>query len=106
MANEWNLNPLKRGYHTGYSSSNRPGTVQSIFATVLSILPLIIFDKYNQNNIGVANNSSLPTKSERSFKNYSEYDILYIIRYITIILIFNRYRGIVEFRQTNKNPWL
>lgn len=65
MMNEWNLNTLKRGYYTGYSSSNKPGTVQSIFATVLPMLPSIIFDKYNQNNnLGNAENYSLPKKSK------------------------------------------
>lgn len=63
--NEWNLNPLKRGYYTGYSSSNQPGTVQSIFATVLPMLPSIIFDKYNQNNLGNDQNNSFPKKSKR-----------------------------------------
>jgi hypothetical protein len=65
MMTEWNLNPLKRGYYTGYSSSNQPGTMQSIFATVLPMLPSIIFDKYNQNNLGDAEiTHSLPKKSE------------------------------------------
>jgi len=64
MTNEWNLNPLKRGYYTGYSSSNRPGTIQSTFATVLPMLPSIIFDKYNNNNLGDAKIYSLPKKSE------------------------------------------
>lgn len=62
--NEWNLNPLKRGYYTGYSSSNRPGTIQSLLTTVLPILPLIIFDRYNQKNLGNTKNYSLPKKSE------------------------------------------
>ncbi|VVC36103.1 Hypothetical protein CINCED_3A021410 [Cinara cedri] len=61
--NEWNLNPLKRGYYTGYSSSNKPGTMQSIFATVLPILPSVIFDRYNQNNLGNTKNYSLPKKN-------------------------------------------
>lgn len=64
MMNEWNLNTLKRGYYTGYSSSNQPGTVQSVFATILPILPSIIFDKYNQNNLGNTENYSVPKKSE------------------------------------------
>lgn len=64
MMNEWNLNPLKRGYYTGYSSSNRPGTIQSTFATVLPILPSVIFGRYNQNNLGNSKNYSLPKKSE------------------------------------------
>lgn len=53
--NEWNLNTLKRGYYSGYSSSNQPGTLQSTFATVLPMLPSIIFDNHNQNNIGDVN---------------------------------------------------
>lgn len=64
MMNEWNLNPLKHGYYSGYSSSNQPGTMQSVYATVLPLLPAIIFDKYNQNNLGDTENYSLPKKSE------------------------------------------
>lgn len=63
MINEWNLNSLKRGYYTGYSSSNRPGTIQSIVLTVLPMLPSIIFDKYNKNHLGNLENYNLPTKS-------------------------------------------
>lgn len=65
MMNEWNLNPLKRGYYTGYSSSNQPGTVQSVFTTVLPMLPSIIFDKYNQNNLNNVQNYSFSKKSEK-----------------------------------------
>lgn len=64
MMNEWNLNPLKRGYYTGYSSSNRPGTIQSTFATVLPILPSIIFEKYNKYNLEDTENYSLPKQSK------------------------------------------
>lgn len=63
MMNEWNLNPLKHGYYSGYSSSNQPGTMQSVYATVLPLLPAIIFDKYNQNNLGDTENYSLPKKN-------------------------------------------
>lgn len=64
MMNEWNLNSLKHGYYSGYSSSNQPGTMQSVYATVLPVLPSIIYDKYNQNNLGDTENHSLPKKSE------------------------------------------
>lgn len=67
--NEWNLNPLKRGYHTGYSSSNRPGTIQSVFATVLQMLPSVIFDKYNKNNLGDAVIDSSTKTSKQHFYN-------------------------------------
>lgn len=63
--NEWNLSPLKRGYYSGYSSSNRPGTLQSIVTTVLPLLPSVIFDKYNQNNLGNVENYKLPKKSKK-----------------------------------------
>lgn len=61
---EWNLNPLKRGYYSGYSSSNQPGTIQSIFVTVLPILPTIIFDKYNTNNLGNTENYGISKNSK------------------------------------------
>jgi len=64
MMNEWNLNTLKHGYYSGYSSSNQPGIMQSVYATVLPLLPSIIFDKYNQNNLGDTENYSLPKKSK------------------------------------------
>lgn len=64
MTNEWNLNTLKRGYYKGYSSSNRPGTLQSTFVTVLSILPLIIFENHSQKNLDGAVNHKLPKHSE------------------------------------------
>lgn len=62
--NEWNLNPLKRGYYSGYSSSNEPGIMQTTLATALPLLPLIIFDKYNHNNLGNTENYGLSKKSE------------------------------------------
>ncbi|XP_050420959.1 heme peroxidase 2 [Adelges cooleyi] len=65
--NEWNLIPLKRGYYTQYSSAIRPGVLQSIFATVLPILPAIIFDKNQQKNLGGTTNNNLSKSNIEAF---------------------------------------
>lgn len=87
--NEWNLNSLKRGYYSGYSSSNEPGTIQSIFATVLPILPSIIFDKYNQNNLGNAENNGLSKKSEFKFmSNMIDINVITVQKLLYCLLIY------------------
>lgn len=63
--NKWDLSPLKRGYYAGYSSSNRPGTMQSAFATVLPMLPQVIFDKCSKNDLARAEMFSSPKESKR-----------------------------------------